>query len=263
MKNRFMKSVIVTASLCSLSLSLMANDNQQAAQQLNEKDLERQYIQSVLPSTNFTKYEKSRELEGYYKIYMDNGEMFFVSPFKGLVIFGADIWTRNGQSLTQKDMQRWQQELQEKQLVNLSPDKLTKDALEVKFGKGSSQYDFVIFTDPECPYCKKAEDTFKNKDVTVYVNFMPLDFHKNAKRWSLDVLSSKEPLKTLEDIKSGKEPKLSHTKQAEEQLSKMEALGKELNITGTPKLFVIDKKENKIVDVINGANIPQIEKYLK
>lgn len=262
-----MKKNIVT-SIATLTLGfsslLLANDTttQINTNQVNTIDAERAYIQSVLPSTKFSKYEKSRELEGYYKVYMDNGEMIFVSPFKGLMIFGADIWTKTGISLTQTDMQRWQQELSEKQLLNLSPEILTKDSLKIIYGKGSSRYEFVIFTDPECPYCKTAEGAFVNKDVTVHFNFIPLDFHKNAKAWSLDILSSSEPKKTAEQIKAGKTAKVKHTKEAEAQLGKMIALAKELNITGTPKLFVIDTKENIVIESINGANIPQIEKFL-
>ncbi len=221
----------------------------------------RESIQEVMPQTKFEKYEKANELYGFYRIYMENGQMFYINPLDKSIVFG-EVWNNKGQSITQHFAQTWQKELEEKQLKNVTVEKLTKNSLKVNFGKGSSQYDFVIFTDPECPYCKTAEDAFKNKDVTIYVNFMPLDFHKNAEKWSLNVLSSKEPLKTLNEIKSGKEVKVAHSNTAKEQLAKMVALAKELNITGTPKLFVIDKTDNKVIDVINGANVPQIQKYL-
>ena len=51
------------------------------------------------------------------------------------------------------------------------------------------------------------------------------------------------------------------TEEAQNKLSKMESLAQDLKITGTPKIFVIDNDKKKIIDVINGANIPQIEKY--
>jgi thiol:disulfide interchange protein DsbC len=91
---------------------------------------------------------------------------------------------------------------------------------------------------------------------------MPLDFHKNAKAWSLDILSSKNPKQTANDIKNGTYKKYEHTKEAKEQLEKMIALATELNITGTPKLFIIDKNDKKVIDVINGADIAKMKKYL-
>jgi thiol:disulfide interchange protein DsbC len=42
----------------------------------------------------------------------------------------------------------------------------------------------------------------------------------------------------------------------------MIALATELNITGTPKLFIIDKNDKKVIDVINGADIAKMKKYL-
>ena len=121
----------------------------------------------------------------------------------------------------------------------------------------------MIFTDPECPYCIKAEKVFESHNVSLFVNFLPLDFHKNATPWSLDILSSKDPKKTAKEIKNKNYPKIDHTKEAKDQLAKMITLATELGITGTPKLYVIDTKEKKVVDVINGANIPKIEHYLE
>ncbi|EKJ6088800.1 DsbC family protein, partial [Campylobacter coli] len=42
----------------------------------------------------------------------------------------------------------------------------------------------------------------------------------------------------------------------------MKSLGEKLNIMGTPKIFIVDKKENKIIDVIDGANLEKINSYL-
>ncbi len=64
-----------------------------------------------------------------------------------------------------------------------------KEALT--FGSGSDEY--FLFTDPECPYCKKFESYFPQieKNVKIRVFFYPLDFHKNAKDMSMYVMSKK------------------------------------------------------------------------
>ena len=197
-------------------------------------------VQDVIPGTAISKIEKG-EINGLYKAFMPNGDLLYIEPNQKLIFFGQ-IWTSTGMSLTQNDVGRWQQELANAQIENITPDKLKEFAIQTKYNKGSERYEVVLFTDPECPYCKKVEEYLKTKKVTVFYNYMPLDIHPKAKDISL---------------------KLINNKKAKDILANMEALAKELNITGTPKLFIIDKKDNKIVQAINGANIPQIEQYLK
>jgi thiol:disulfide interchange protein DsbC len=43
----------------------------------------------------------------------------------------------------------------------------------------------------------------------------------------------------------------------------MQELVMKLKITGTPKIIVVDKTENKIIESIDGANIELIDKYQK
>lgn len=243
-----------------LALSLNAKESTPVESLQNKSDIEKSYVQSVIPNTQFTKYEKSKELEGYYKVYLDNGQMLYVSPFKNLIIFG-EIWTASGQSLTQNDVKNWQEHLQNEQIKSISLEQLTQNALEMSFGNGKSKYDFVIFTDPECPFCKKAEDFFATKDVKLYINFLPLDMHPNARNMSLQILSSSDPKSTAQKIKNFETVNVEITEDAISKLSRMESLAQDLKITGTPKIFVIDNDKKKIIDVINGANIPQIEKY--
>ena len=50
---------------------------------------------------------------------------------------------------------------------------------------------------------------------------------------------------------------------AKEELKVMQELVMKLKITGTPKIIVVDKTENKIIESIDGANIELIDKYQK
>ena len=43
----------------------------------------------------------------------------------------------------------------------------------------------------------------------------------------------------------------------------MQDLTLKLKVDGTPKILIIDKLENKIIDSIEGANIEAINKYQK
>ncbi len=261
-----MKKHILGLALFTSSL-LFANDVNEAKDKKEPMiNYELQLINSVIPNTKISKYEQS-EIQGFYKIYLDNGNIFYVNPFTKLLVFG-EIWTSNGFSITQNNRSEWQQELSKTILQDLNKDysiqDFTKVAKKVTYGKGSSKYEFVLFTDPECPYCKITEEYFENnKNLDLHIVFTPLSFHKNAKEWSLKALSSQDLKQAIKDLKANKIPNVTITEQAKKELQEMENLANKLQVNGTPKIIVIDKKENKIIDSIDGANIEAIEKYQK
>ncbi|MCT7910345.1 DsbC family protein [Arcobacter lacus] len=251
MKKHFL-GLIVASTL------LLANSD-------SKVDYELQLLNSVIPNTKISRYEPS-EIQGFYKVYLDNGNLFYVNPFNKLLVFG-EIWTNKGFSITQNDKSKWQSELSQTILKSLNEDykveDLTKVAKKITYGKGSNKYDFLIFTDPECPYCKMAEEYFEKQNVNLYVVFIPLSLHKNAKEWSLKSLSSKDIKSTMKEIREGNIPDIKITENAKTDLKAMEELGTKIKVNGTPKIIVIDKKANKVIDTINGANIEAIEKYQK
>lgn len=255
MKKNFLGIIaIMTSSL------LFANSNR------NNINYELQLINSVIPNTVVSKYEPS-EIQGFYKVYLDNGNLFYVNPFSKLLLFG-EIWTNNGFSITQNDRTQWQQELSKTLVEDLKKDykseDLKKAAKKIKYGTGSKKYEYVLFTDPECPYCKITEEYFENdKNLDLYIVFTPLDFHKNAKDWSLKALSSKDLKQAIKDIKENKIPDVEITETAKKDFQAMQDLSNKLKVNGTPRIIVIDKKENAIVDSIEGANLEAIEKYQK
>lgn len=63
------------------------------------------------------------------------------------------------------------------------------------FGKGTEEY--ILFTDPECPYCKKFESYLPQIEskVKIRVFYFPLESHENAKDLSLYVMSQKTKAK--------------------------------------------------------------------
>lgn len=261
MKKVFISSILLAATL----FGQCNNENQQG--QCNDViatniNYELGFINSVIPNTKISKYELS-EIQGYYKVFLENGQMFYVNPITKLIIFG-EVWTNKGYSFTQNDLKNWQEQLLQSNLINkYKVEEITSAAKKLKHGKGSKKYEFVIFTDPECPFCKTVEDYFAKTNVDLHIVFKPLPFHKNAKEWSLKALSSPDLKKALEDIKNNNIPEVAISDKALKELQSMEELSTKLNVTGTPKIIVIDKLQNKIVDAIDGAQIPKIEKYQK
>ncbi|ARE80665.1 DsbC family protein [Campylobacter helveticus] len=225
------------------------------------EEQEEALVKGVIPSTKIEKVQRA-EVDGFYKAYLANGNILYVNPFKR-VIFIGELYTNTGVSLTANEREAWQSELSAAQIKDMDLKELTQYAKKLDFNQGSKKYDFVLFTDPECPFCARVEEHFMKNNVSVYINFYPLSFHQNATKWILQILSSKDFKEAFVSIRHNqKDLDVKTTKEAEQTLNNMKALGEKLNIQGTPKLFVVEKNTSKIIDVIDGANMQKIDSYL-
>jgi len=131
---------------------------------------------------------------------------------------------------------------------------ITKGKEAFTFGSGKDEY--ILFTDLECPYCKKFEGYFPQleKHVKIRVFFYPLSFHENARDLSLYVMGQKTPQKMIETYLSvsAQSPEFINRKIDKNNEAKLEIklqdqmqIAQKLNIAGTPTL--IDKNGKKIV----------------
>jgi thiol:disulfide interchange protein DsbC len=105
-------------------------------------------------------------------------------------------------------------------------------------GPRNAKKKVVVFTDPDCPYCRRLHEEMKQvlakrKDISFTIFLFPLDMHKDAYKKVQAVLCEKS-LTLLDDAFAGKplpEPKCSN-----EQVEKNKALAKSFNFNGTPML---------------------------
>ncbi|MFA7405442.1 MAG: thioredoxin fold domain-containing protein, partial [Pelobacteraceae bacterium] len=73
----------------------------------------------------------------------------------------------------------------------------------ITIGNGSKEV--IEFTDPDCPYCRKASKYFEGRsDVTRHVFFYPLPRHPKAKEKAQYVLSQADRAKAYREVMSGK-----------------------------------------------------------
>ncbi len=76
------------------------------------------------------------------------------------------------------------------------------------FGNKKAKYKLVIFTDFQCPYCKRGDDTVKalrkkyGKDLFVVYKNYPLSFHPQAKPAAKAALAAHQQGKFLEYVDS-------------------------------------------------------------
>ena len=106
-------------------------------------------------------------------------------------MFG-EIWTKDGKNITAGKRTR----LAAAKLKDVPLDKA------VKIGNGKNKV--IEFTDPDCPYCRKAAAFFKGRDdVTRYVFLFPLPIHKDAEAHARYVLCAADKAHALEEVMSG------------------------------------------------------------
>jgi len=141
---------------------------------------------------------------------------------------------------------------------------ITSNKEALTFGSGKDEY--ILFTDLECPYCKKFEAFFPalEKHVKIRVFFFPLSFHKNARDLSIYVMSQPTHKKMIDaylnanamnsDFINRKIDKNTEAKlqiKLEEQIE----IAQKLNIVGTPTLFDKDGKKIVWVKLLEKYNI--------
>jgi len=137
-------------------------------------------------------------------------------------------------------------------LKNMAPLQIPLDVEGIKKGAdlvfGSGQKEYFLFTDPECHYCNVFEREWPRieKDVKIYVYYMPLSHHLEAKDMTYYIMQQKSmeekattSIRMAQGDKSYKKAKI--TKQEKDmfnaKLEKNQAFAQRMGVRGTPSLF--------------------------
>jgi len=160
---------------------------------------------------------------GLYEVRVDN--MIFYTDERMNYIFSGDILDgRSMQNLTEKRL---------RELTAIKWEYLPLDAA-VKTVRGNGKRTLAVFSDPNCPYCKRFEkDLAKVDDITVYTFLYPVlseDSHDKSKAVWCSVDRSKAWSELMLD---GTVPVAAR---CETPIDKNLAFGHKYRVTGTPTL---------------------------
>jgi thiol:disulfide interchange protein DsbC len=111
----------------------------------------------------------------------------------------------------------------------------------IKTVKGNGKRIVAVFSDPECPYCKRLEaELGKVTDVTIYTFLYPLDgLHPEARAKAEAVWCSKDQSAAWQTLLlKGKTPE--GVKPCATPIDDIASLASELGIQGTPYLITKD-----------------------
>jgi thiol:disulfide interchange protein DsbC len=214
-------------------------------------------LQAATPEESFRKSFPKIPLEsitptavaGVYEV-VSTSKIAYYAPGPEYLFTGSII-TADGKNLTEERIKAMT--AQKVKAVSL------KQAL--KIGKGP--HTVIEITDPDCSFCRQASAFFaKRNDVTRHIFFYPLaSIHPNAEAKVRQIFCSKDRAKAYEEAMTGKFDDMKFTPcksdEAEKLLKAHKEIGDKIGMAGagTP-LFLIDGQ------VVNGANIPQIEQIL-
>ncbi len=182
----------------------------------------------ILPNTTIDGFGPSPIPELYEVTAGD--QIFYFSP-TGHLVFG-EIWSKEGRSLTAE---------RRDQLV---AEKLMRLPLDKAMTIGNGPHQVIEFTDPDCPFCRKADAFLEGRtDVTRHIFFYPLEaIHPKAAAKSRFILCSKDREKALKEVMSGvwdnKDlPPVANDCQ-KSLLDEHLRLGGSLGVRGTPTIWV-------------------------
>lgn len=127
----------------------------------------------------------------------------------------------------------------------------------VKEVRGTGARTFAIFSDPDCPYCRRLEAEMKSlTDLTIYTFLMPIaSLHPEARSKAIGVWCSEDRVAAWHAL-MWRDEKIS-AKECPHPVDRNVALGDRLGISGTPTLVAADGR------VLPGAaSNAQIEAWL-
>jgi thiol:disulfide interchange protein DsbC len=167
---------------------------------------------------------------GLYEVLMD-GQMIYTDSKVSLVFVGNLYDPVKRQNLTQERMQ---------DLTAVKWSDLPLD-LAFKTVKGNGSRKLAVFSDVDCPFCKRLEEELKNvNDVTIYTFLFPIDsLHPDAGRKSKLVWCSSDRQKAFDELmQKGVVP--SSRIECDDPVAKIVALGEKLRIQATPTMIFAD-----------------------
>jgi thiol:disulfide interchange protein DsbC len=190
-------------------------------------------IESAYPDIQVDSIKKT-QYGGLYEVFIGGQIVYTDEKFTFLIAEGRLIDAKTKRNVTGERME---------ELTRVDFSKLPLDkAIKVVRGNGSRK--LVVFSDPDCPFCKRLEqkELAGITDITVYTFLFPLDkLHPDAANKSKAIWCSADRSKSWMDwVLNNKLVKGSTN--CETPIESLAELGKNLGVTSTPTLIFADGK---------------------
>tara|TARA_B110000014_G_scaffold213847_1_gene166829 strand:- start:482 stop:1180 length:699 start_codon:yes stop_codon:yes gene_type:complete len=213
----------------------------------NENSL-REIIKKTYPELSIKSIQKT-DFNDLYEVYIGSQIIYTNETFNFLIVEGRVVDPQTKIDMTEL-------RLEELTRVNFN-DLPLLDAIKVVKGNGKRK--IAVFSDVDCPYCKRLEkDELSNMDnITIYTFLYPLAIHPEAEGKSKKIWCATDQAKAWNEyIFKDKIP--NNSGDCKTPINKIVKLGKDLGISSTPTIILTNGKR------VPGA-IPykQLEEYLQ
>ena len=185
---------------------------------------------------------------GLYEVVID-GQIFYSDQSAAYFLIGGHVFD------TKTDRDLTEERLQKVQAVKF--DALPFDSA-IKVVRGNGKRKLAVFSDPDCPFCKKFEaELAKVTDVTVYIFLFPLEgLHPGAGERAKAVWCAPDRAKAWEDLMLRDIPPKNKA-DCDNPVAKLAEFGAKLGIKATPTLIFANGR--RVPGMIPAA---QLEKLL-
>lgn len=183
-----------------------------------------------------------------YEVFAD-GQLFYTDETVSFFMLGNLVDAKSMKNVTEERKQK---------LTAIKFDSLPLE-MAIKSVKGNGKRKLVVFSDPDCPFCKRLEKEMVNvTDVTVYTFLYPIaSLHPDAARKSKAIWCAPDRVKAWDDYMQKGQLPSGNGSCTSDPLEEVQALGQKNRVTGTPTLVFADGR------VVPGA-VPatQLERML-
>jgi thiol:disulfide interchange protein DsbC len=208
-------------------------------------------VKSVYNSASISqkaKFQDARktEIDGVYEIMLVGGQILYFYPATKLVLAGY-LLNDDGINLTDQRADELKADIYSS--IDTAP--------AVVIGDGPIEV--IVFTDPDCPYCRKADRFFAEPEVaanvTLKVMFMPLSMHPNATNHVKYIYGAKDPREAMTEITDGKYdhidiPDVDDVYDA--QIAEVRKIARDSSVSSTPQFWIAGQ-------YVKGADMRKIQ----
>jgi thiol:disulfide interchange protein DsbC len=229
----FFRVLLAIAACALLGTHPASGETQGAATQVDASAPElaavKALIEAKFPGAAVTNVARSPYF-GLYEAQFDD-RMIYTDAKVSYVVVGAIFDADTKQNLTDARL---------RQLNRVAWDQLPLD-LAIKKVKGNGARKLAIFSDADCPYCKRLESEMKTLDnVTIYTFLFPIaQLHPDSARKSALIWCAPDRSKAWDEwFASGKLP--NNKGDCATPLAKTAQLGQKYRVSATPTLVFAD-----------------------